>query len=469
MSFYDENAQAIKKIKYTFIDIQAFSISIKDTLKLTNQDTNFLGSVEVEIFSSQDLRFSFPAVVLILKSQKFASFVHTCQRIFNTSQDQTVNHNIIDSQSGFDILPDNDLLPYIFFCNGNSSLDNTTLNCEFINNENQTFKKKINLTNLKARQVCWVDLLSKYEKEFFNKQKGLVNIKHNIQNSYPRFIVGNYRKDKEAISITHTFYNSSNKSKDNNNYVKNYHPQMYFDYTVSVPCSFKGDSKYPLYSELVIYPLHCQFDYNYECLFFDKFGTFIAKSPVYSNKEGVDWSYINFRNILGSFNQMELLNTDLIAQVNFSSANNEVSKRFKLGLNIGQKNKEFDIPSNICFAAFYPLENYPTQKATLRWLPLVKSRNSFFIVTNFSQFKSYSQKAQITISFWSQSKHEPIKKEITIQPNGSYWFYLNENLDIKNHLNDENGWVSISSNNYWIYTWYFTDNGSGIFGGDHGF
>ena len=47
---------------------------------------------------------------------------------------------------------------------------NITLNCEFINNENQTFKKKINLTNLKARQVCWVELLSKYEKEIFNKE-----------------------------------------------------------------------------------------------------------------------------------------------------------------------------------------------------------------------------------------------------------------------------------------------------------
>ena len=54
---------------------------------------NFLGSVEVEIFSARDMVFPYPAITLSYVSELGNTFVHTCGRIFNDLSDLEENND----------------------------------------------------------------------------------------------------------------------------------------------------------------------------------------------------------------------------------------------------------------------------------------------------------------------------------------------------------------------------------------
>ena len=51
---------------------------------LDKQDLQFVGSIELEIFSSRDMVFSFPAFVLNYVSINSSTFVHTCKEYIMT-------------------------------------------------------------------------------------------------------------------------------------------------------------------------------------------------------------------------------------------------------------------------------------------------------------------------------------------------------------------------------------------------
>ena len=267
--------------------------------------------------------------------------------------------------------------------------------------------------------------------------------------------------------MTHTFFDSRN-STQKNSLTPNPKPEQYYDFSTAVTCFLSQNS---FYSELVIYPLHQQFNYKYQCIFFTEEGEHIFESKLFTiNSANFELTYINFKEIISNFNTDKILKSnDIIAQVNFIADSHQIPKRFKLGLNIGEINKVYDLPSNICFGLHYPKPSYPDKKETLRWLPLLQSKNPFFIITNFSIFKNYDKPADITLSFWAADEELPMVKELTIKPNGFLRFNLKDNAEIKKFMNNKTGWVTLSTNNFMVNTWYFADNETGIIGGDHGF
>lgn len=80
---------------------------------------DFIGSIEVEIFSIVDMVFPYPAFVLEYISKKGTTVVHTTGRIYNNLEDYVSNsdHNV--AESGFDIYFDKQYQP--FFCLSNGS------------------------------------------------------------------------------------------------------------------------------------------------------------------------------------------------------------------------------------------------------------------------------------------------------------------------------------------------------------
>ena len=59
--------------------------------------------LNLEVFSTHDLFYPYPACVLEASSKDCSTFVHTCGRIYNDFEDLNNNSNFKPPESGFDI------------------------------------------------------------------------------------------------------------------------------------------------------------------------------------------------------------------------------------------------------------------------------------------------------------------------------------------------------------------------------
>ena len=102
--------------------VKSYNISLKELLLRNNLSR---GSIELEIFSTEDMVFPFPAFSINLVSRECTTSVHSCGRIYNDFDDFISNSKIIVPESGFDILPDKNLKPFFSFVNGPLKLKNS--------------------------------------------------------------------------------------------------------------------------------------------------------------------------------------------------------------------------------------------------------------------------------------------------------------------------------------------------------
>lgn len=102
--------------KYVLINsAKAWSIQMSEFTDLLNEvgeDENFTGSLELEVFSTQDLVFPYPAFVLVYFNDTSSSVVHTVGRVYNDIEDLQENAEYQVSESGFDIYGRDDLSPF---------------------------------------------------------------------------------------------------------------------------------------------------------------------------------------------------------------------------------------------------------------------------------------------------------------------------------------------------------------------
>ena len=142
--------------------------------------------------------------------------------------------------------------------------------------------------------------------------------------------------------------------------------------------------------------------------------------------------------------------------------------RLKFGYNICNKNK-YNFPSNVCFNAVVPNQSILKKKTTFKWAPIINKQDSKIIITNFSTLKSKFKKAKVELKFWREKDCKFLKKNITLNDNGSYWLELNKNLKIKKFLNKKSGWITIFGDSPFLSGFTVEDSNNGVIGADHVF
>ena len=110
-----------------------------------------------------------------------------------------------------------------------------------------------------------------------------------------------------------------------------------------------------------------------------------------------------------------------------------------------------------------------SKKKTFKWAPIINKRDSKIIITNFSTLKSKFRNAKVELKFWREKDCKFLKKNIVLNNNGSYWFDLNKNLQIKNFLDKKSGWITIFGNSPFLSGFTVEDSKQGIIGADHVF
>ncbi len=464
ISIRDKSGKILKRFTKIINQVNAFTIDIKKELDIKKFSV-FFGSIELEVFSTQDMVYPYPAFIINLDGTKTSSFVHTCGRIYNDYEDFQSNSKFLIPETGFDISNNKQFKPFFAFVNGKEALDNTIINLELINQTGQTKRKKIFFKKIKPYETHFVYFLHDKEKYFFLNKKGTVRIRHNFKNFFPRFLAGNFDKNYHNSSITHTYYDLSEK-KDKSQYWLNPNKKKFCDMSIAIPILNHKN----FFSELAVYPNFAKSKFNLNLQVYNQTGKnyFTIKDFLKVNKNFKQPKYVNLNELILK-NKIILKKSESYFGKITISENKETLTRLKFGLNLGKYSKNNQaIESNICFNANVPVEAVLKKKGTFKWGLLKNRNNSFIILSNISFFKKNYKNANLTLKFWNQKSKKCLSKKIIIRDNGNYFFDLNKHTRIRNFLGKNMpGWITVQSDNPFVNGWYLEISKNGSIGADH--
>ena len=79
LTLRDKNGHVLRAESILIDEVKAYAFSINSMLNaIDSAAESFLGSIEMEIFSSRDMVFPYPAITMAFRSRMGFSFVHTC-------------------------------------------------------------------------------------------------------------------------------------------------------------------------------------------------------------------------------------------------------------------------------------------------------------------------------------------------------------------------------------------------------
>ena len=330
------------------IKTKTYSIELNSILQdvhLLNEHDDFIGSIELEVFSSKDMVFPYPAFVLNYYNKEFATSVHTVGRVYNDFEDLNENESVKVPETGFDIYHDSDLEPFIAFTNGPIPNDGGIVDLTIINHKSMNFKGKINLGKISPYETIFLKF-SKYVENLehmLEGKRGTIKINHNFNGFFPRFLAGNLQHSFPSVSFTHTYYDCSSCNKESDYW--NRKDERHNDSSVLIPL-FITDN---FYTDLILYPNFAPSIFSLSLDFYDINGFLLHSMPDYMlvNSSEQKFSQINFNQIIQKYGiSGEAKSANVMANWN----DGKIPTRLKLGLNIGISNRKSKLPCNICFA-----------------------------------------------------------------------------------------------------------------------
>lgn len=468
LTYRSEHGEVLRVKSLLLNSVRSYVFSTKKELdSLMNGEENFTGSIELEIFSARDMVFPYPAITVAFKSELGTTFVHTCGRIYNDMSDFNETSDLKVSESGFDVIPSEGFNTFISFVNGPIRLVNQTLKLRFNNFEGETFEKELYLGDIVPYSTRYEFLFeNEVEKLFFRGKKGSVTIDHTFEGFFPRLIVGNIFDDYRAMSLTHTFYDTSDHT-DVDAYWDNPNIDDYCDSVISFPITPMSD-----YTELVVYPIHAPHNWNISLSFYTSSGDLIGseKNVVAVTEENHKVHYIDANSILKRIlhdNQFEGdISQEIVVCKAIVDGGGRTPARLKFGLNIGQ-NSNIDLPSNICFNATVPNKKLVSKSGTFKWCPIFLGENTSIPIINTSFLKTGNKNAKLEIDVWRATDSKSIKYAVEVFNNGCVDIMDGRLEEVEKFLDNQTGWVTIRSDNPFVLGFYITNRHEGVIGADH--
>ncbi|MGH1338220.1 MAG: hypothetical protein ACRBFS_19005 [Aureispira sp.] len=457
-----EEGNILKRRNLTIDCVKAFSIRLSSLLE--NVEGIFYGSIELEVFSSKDMVFPYPAFVVTYYNEFFSTAVHTTGRVYNDIEDFNNNNNIRVAESGFDIYADDNLSPFIAFVNGPVEVKTPVFNCLITNSNGQDKKMSFSMNSIDKYQTCFVQLDDYIEGlgTFLGGQPGSIKIHHEFTSFFPRFIAGNFQKAPNLMSITHTYYDCS--ASDGSAHYWTRDQGEHHQSSTMVPLLLKKD----YYTNLALYPIFSPSTYYISFEFFDEVGTLLHCLEKYQCVKSVDSEYrlIKFKEIVANFDWKDQVASTRII-INWEEG--KIPTRLKLGLNVGMENQETQLPCNICFAPTIGNPRIDQKTGTFKWSPIINKGNSILYFLNAPTHKKVFKEATIDMKIYRESDNECLKRTIQLAPFQQNKIDLAEDEELRNFLQGESGWVAANADNPYVNGWYFDVGASGLIAGDHSF
>lgn len=459
----NKNGQVVQRRNYTINLTKGFTIETKDFLEQRNND--FVGSLELEVFSTRDMVFPYPAFVLCYYNKESATSVHTVGRIYNDLEDFVENESRRVPEAGFDIYYDSNFEPFIAFTNGPFSNEDGSIDYEIINHCSQKFKGTFTLGKILPYETIFLKFNQYIENlsEILESKVGTIKISHNFEGFFPRFLAGNIQNSYPSYSFTHSYYDCTSCNSEYDYW--NRTDAKFYDSSVLIPLFLQDD----YYTDLVLYPNFSPSTFSLTLDLHNENGELIKKIPDYISINSNDqiFTKIHFSNIIAEndINPKDVSSVNVIADWK----GERIPTRLKLGLNVGIKNKPINLPCNICFAPNVGNPVIENKPGSTHWAPILNSENSFLVITNSGPLRNYTRNANCTMIFYHEDDDDTIEKKVVIKPNGIIKINLEKENEIHSFLNNNAGWIYVTSDNPYVFGWYFESHSSGSVAGDHFF
>ena len=430
-------------------------------------DAAFTGSVELEIYSTRDLVFPYPAFVLNYLSDDCVTTVHTAGRVYNDIDDLIENDEYQVPESGFDVLSDPDARPFVAYVNGPYAAERQRFGWTLVDAEQTEHTGTIEIRDVRPYQPVVLRLDEQLDlKGLLKGGKGCLKLRHSLRGIFPRLLCGNFRLSRPAVSITHSYYDSSSVA-DASAYWARTSDAMH-DSSIFVPVFTAHNA----YTDLVFYPIYSPSGFRIDLTFHASDGAVLGRLP--------DWMHVTEQ--AHPFKTVRL--NDLIAaavpaasragvtgmqMVKNWERRDRIPTRLKFGLNVGQSGQALDLPTNICFNSELGNANVVGKKGTFKWCPVLNHTRSIVAITNPSGLREYDRSAVVRMGFYREDDDASVERTVTLPPFGQHRVELPEDRELTEFLGGRPGWVTITSDNPFVRAWYFDFSDVGVVGGDHSF
>lgn len=450
---------------FTITNPKSYMINLDSLLEkiFIPDKSNFLGSIEVEVFSTQDMVFPYPALVLDYFNNKFNTCVHTLGRVYNDIEDLNENETFRVPETGFDIYADNDLQAFLSFVNGPLSNHGTVIDYVITNSESKKLAGSFTLDRINSYQTVFFKFQDHIQNlsQFLSGKAGTITIRHNLVGFFPRFLVGNIQNSMQSLSFTHSYYDCTSCT-DTSDYW-NRLTESHYDSSISIPL-FTDNG---FFTELVIYPNISPSTFDLDIKLYDRNGILLLDllNFISINSNDSKLFKVNFNELLIKNNN--IAKNAVTAQIIGNFQHRKIPTRIKFGLNIGNKKSKSKLPCNICFNSVMGNPLIDNKPGSFHWCPIFSTGNAVIIFENFSSVKNYSKNANLMLTFYREKDTNSMKKEITISANGEFRFEVMKDHEVLQFLDGNVGWITAKADNPHIQGYYFNFHSSGAVAGDH--
>lgn len=456
----NQEGEILKRTFETICEPKAFQITAQELLPEALKGKDFIGSLEVEFFSSYNLVFPYPAVVVNYYGDLFSTVVHTAQRVYNNFEDAARNSITQVSEAGFNCYEGQGLSSFVALVNGPLELPQRKLEIEAINWKNEVKKETLPLGTLKPYQTVWVHPGKELNlAPFFAEKPGTCKLGFELEGIFPRLIVGN--EADQALTITHTYYDCS-QATSVDNYWSEESP-LFHAASLMIPVDLTPEA----FTNVYFYPIYSPAPFAIDIEIYDGAGKRVAevKEALHINpKVNLRGAYQKF-----TFSDLQLPPAHYSAKLVARKLDNHpIPSRIKIGLDLGYKNCR--TPSNIC-TNLQPYTAQITNKATsFKWAPILadQPRSSLWLLNSSPQI-NYDQTATIDLQFHREQDSTVLERPIILPPQGFIHLEIEKDPELKHFFGNKVGWATMVTNAPFLTTYYFAINPSGYVGGDHGF
>jgi hypothetical protein len=461
----DSKGITLARQNFIITEAKTYRIELAEQLALAGISSNetFFGSLEIEFYSTANLVFPYPAVVINYYGPKFSTVVHVAQRIYNDYEDMKRNSQTDVPESGFNIYADEDKEPFISLINGGETVENMDMALEFYNIEGQSLKHTLPLGTLAPYETKLIFPAQQINlKDFLKGQVGAGKAKFHVNWIFPRLVVGNMQPKMPALMITHSYYDTTHASSPSD-YWRPSEPD-WVPASLIIPAPVKNSH----FTNVYFYPIYSPANFALDVEIYSSEGKLLG-SKTEALILTAPFTQLNRLNIKAICQELGIsLEDDLGARINARPlGNSPLPARIKLGLDIGHAPQ---MPCNICtnLQPFNPpLESKPK---TFRWAPVLTDQPHPVIwIMNSAPNINYKRQAEIELTFFHEQDETTIRRQLSLAPHGFATLYPNQDEELRTFFGGQVGWFTAISNNPYTTTYYLTENDSGLIGGDHGF
>jgi len=418
---------------------------------------SFRGSMELEAFSADDLKFQFPGLSVFYETARGVSYVHTNQRVYNDAEDRARGTGLNPWQTGFEVdTARHD--PFIFIVNGPTAWPGGEVDFVLLNARGQELRRKLALDaipaygtrDLRLAQIGGVTA-------FFGGEPGICKIDLPLQDVHLRLGAGNALKDQSWLSVTHSYFDATDH-------------QDYFD-TRSLPAGVHPafvpfNLADGLDADLVLYPIYARAGLQLRLQAFDAGGRPRADLDLGGWRTPDDGlRRIDVRAVLREHGVPALPGLYVLQ---FTAPDHKLPARITYGLNfrVGER-----LGTNISASA-YLAKSWGAGKRSWKWGPVVARPGSRNLIMVSAYSKQDGSAPVRTGSVALYARHgEVARQEFTLPGDGALTLEAEALLAAAGYASADGDilWYVMRSDQPTLDVNQVCISADGLVGGDHAF